>query len=511
MRTGYTDRSRIETFQRCPRSRFLQYHLGGLGIESASKPLPLAVGGAVHVGLEHLLLGDGEDVAVEHAVADLAQYRTALALDTTELASQQPLDSTVALHDMALQLGMSVDDPALGQLGVVDIYTGAGARAFDNFLWQEQSGLVEGLVRAYARRRLAPLLEEYEVLEVEREGQWQLHVNYLKGLDLWFCSRPDALLRERSTGHLYIQSFKTTGAWDVRKERDAQHDMQGLSEGVEVEKRLAGWWQEIQTYGPDEKAWAEASGSTVVMAKYLAGLPEPPRIMGIRYEYILKGERWKDEELSQRVGFQARSQRSHLIRAYTNLGMTPDDTQRCWSYDYLKEDGQASKLYYKNWRSKPVWESGLSIKAWIDLLDDSHLTTVADEQMGGGRELGYSSAAQAQGYTRQHPLDAVFIPPVVVYRQDDDLRDWIEQVEAQEVRVAQAVAQVEAAGDGAERRSLLNEHFPQTRRACEYPTTCQFVKVCYGSADMREDPKGSGLYVDRVPNHPQERSNRATG
>jgi hypothetical protein len=34
-------------------------------------------------------------------------------------------------------------------------------------------------------------------------------------------SRPDALLRHRLTNDLHIMSFKTTGAWDHRKEKDA--------------------------------------------------------------------------------------------------------------------------------------------------------------------------------------------------------------------------------------------------------------------------------------------------
>ena len=42
-------------------------------------------------------------------------------------------------------------------------------REYEAYLMAEQSALVEGMVRAYARRRLRPLLEEFEVLEVERE------------------------------------------------------------------------------------------------------------------------------------------------------------------------------------------------------------------------------------------------------------------------------------------------------------------------------------------------------
>lgn len=425
--------------------------------------------------------------------------------------------------ELAATLG---SEEAAAQLAEI---VGKAKAAFEEHLFEEQSALVEGLVRAYTRRRLRPLLEQYEVLEVEREGSWclsQWHIN--KGTcpncgafavvpdanfsrlltcsecgwelarELWFMSRPDALLRERDSNELYLQSTKTTSKWDIRKERDAQRDMQGLSEGVEVEKRLGRWWEELQHYGPDLSAWASASDTTLAMVKYLGGLPSPPRIMGIRYEYMFKGDRYTDKELAMELGIEARSQRSHLIRGYLNPGMAAGDEQWNWSWDYLKEGGEKSKLYWKQWRSAPVWKH-MTVKDWIDRLEAS-VETHGEEN----RALGYSGPAQATGFTEEHPLDSVFRAPIVVYRNDDDLRDWLEQTEAQERRVVEDVAAVEAAADEGKRRHLLNVHFPQTRRACEYPTTCSMVRICYGGDDIRRDPRGSGLYQLRVLNHPQE-------
>jgi hypothetical protein len=45
---------------------------------------------------------------------------------------------------------------------------------FDRYLRAEQGALVEAMMRAYMRRRLRPLLEEFQILEVEREGTWEL-------------------------------------------------------------------------------------------------------------------------------------------------------------------------------------------------------------------------------------------------------------------------------------------------------------------------------------------------
>ena len=235
---------------------------------------------------------------------------------------------------------------------------------------------------------------------------------------------------------------------------------------------------------------------------YLRALPAPPRILGIRYEYLLKGARYADRDLSSRFGLNVWAQRSHLIRAYS------DGAGRwCWSYDYLKDDGAASKLYYKKWRPRAIWED-MPIRQWIDLLDTTEMAMSAYDSTVGQepREMGYRSEAQAEGFTATHPLDDVFPAPLPVYRSDDQLRDWIEQVEAQERRVAEAVAEVGSAADEGERRSRLNVLFPQSRKSCSYPTECPMTRVCYGGDDIRQDPVGSGLYKVRECNHAQEKA-----
>jgi hypothetical protein len=505
-RIVWTDRSRIESYQSCARKRWLEYHEASTGIQPQRKPLALCVGGSVHVGLEHLLLGESEDSAVTAALADFSQHQAALALDTTEeaaLATPDPAALATQLASTALDLGMAPSDPSL--VALMEQH-GNAAKEFDGWLYKEQAALVEGMVRAYARRRLAPLLAEFEVLEVEREGDWELASGYLGSDDpysLCFMSRPDALLRSRTDNSLYLLSFKTAATWDIRKARDAEHDMQGLSEGVEVERRLGEWWNELYHEPEQHKMICQALGISDATYKYLTSLPAPPRILGIRYEYLLKGSRYADRDLSSRFGVNVWAQRSHLIRAYSNESAG----QWCWSYDHLKDDGSTSKLYYKTWRPRAVWES-MPIKSWIDLLDDTQMAMSAYDSTVGQepREVGYKSAAQAQGFTTEHPLDAIFPAPLVVYRSDDQLRDWIEQVEASESRVAEAVARVDNAPDEGERRHLLNVHFPMSRRSCSYPTECAFAKtVCFGGEDAQRDPLGTGAFRRRVPNHEAER------
>lgn len=579
----FTDRSRIEDFQRCPRKRYLTYHQNGKGVVPVKTPLPLAVGGSVHAGLAALLMQvtrvestDNypsvsvifddttvmrliEDEAVRAALADFQQYTQAgLELDAFERAQMGPAQASRAttsagtfeeqLVAQARALGMNDAEVAQYEAALrQNRAAGAGGmEGFEKYLEAEQSALVEALVRAYARRRLRLLLEQFEVLEVEREGEWKLS-DYLcpqcnedgyevgdttctmcRGsghIELWFMSRPDALLHERATNQLHLLSYKTTGAWDVRKARDAEHDMQGLSEGVEVERRLAEWWQKIKDMRceTDEKAVITTMGHR--MYAWLYEQPAPPRILGIRYEYLLKGERWKDKDLAARFGFEyARVQRSILLRQYVAVSLPKRGEAAfnlgdiCWSYDYVKEDGTGGSLYYGHWKAQAVfYEDGRSpgvVKEWINKLDQSAEAMSGYDPTVGlpPRPLGWKGPAQALGYTAGHPLDTVFVPPITVTRNDDDLRDLFESVETQERSVAEAAAQVHAAADASERRSLMNQHFPMYRRSCEYPSECVFVRVCYAAnVDQRENPLASGTFRERVPNHPIEGEGRCEG
>jgi hypothetical protein len=441
-----------------------------------------------------------EEKSVAAALADFAQYKTRIELpDAERLAA-----AAIVTNDV---------DKAAALWG-----TSVPSSDMDEYLYAEQSALVEAMVRAYARRRLRPLLEQFEVLEVEREGEWELSPQYSmdSGPAIWFMSRPDALLRERESNQLYLLSYKTAASWDIRKAKDAEHDMQGMSEGIEIERRLAEWWNKLHDWKekyPDTPLYLPTADASKAMSKYLWSLDSPPRILAVRMEFMLKGERWKDKDLTLQFGVEMRSQKSHLIRFYEAVSTPAKGSagftigSRCWSWDFIREDGRDSNLAWQNWRPRAAWEIPGGVKQWIDKLDDAAPTMSGEDSTMGlePRLLGYKCDAQAVGVTREHPLDSIFIPPIHVYRNEDELRDMVEQMEAQERRVAEGVAAIHAAGDDAgDIRHELNVHFPQTRRACSYPTQCQFVPICYGGEDIRRDPLASGLYTIRNINHPQE-------
>ena len=524
-RAYYTSRTPVELFQRCPRRRYLGHHFGGQGIESIKRPLALSVGSAVHAGLADLLKSgqalwneDGgrsrddkqswlilEDQAVLAALADFEAARIGgLELDASE-SPAAPATATVA---PAQTFGDPTVDAEMAELA--STRAADGRAAFDAYLAEEQASLVESIVRAYARRRLRPLLDQFEVLEVEREGEWCLWEDSYTDAEtrvdveqqIWFQSRPDALLLERDSRQLYLLSFKTTAGWDTRKARAAEHDMQGLTEGIDIERRLGDWYVGIYA-GKYNSGDRRPEGMSRQMFDFLNHLPAPPRILGVRYEYLLKGSRWTDKDLTARFGFECRSQRSHLVRAYKGQGKSAALGLN-WSWDYLKEGGEVSKLSWQNWKSVPVWEQ-MTVKEWIDLLDDTTMTMAGEDATVGmaPRELGWQSAAQATGFTATHPLDEVFLPPIVVYRNEDDLRDLVDSLEYQERQIVEHLAEINVASDDGERRHLLNQYFPMNRQSCEYPSRCSFVGICYGGEDIRRDPVASGLFQPRTKNHPE--------
>jgi hypothetical protein len=477
-------------------------------------------------GQDHVVFSMGlEEGAVRAALDDFSQYTGALELDTAEAAQLSPTTTSESFtQQLAGSLGLSPEDAGLGNL---EQRFAASRNQFDEYLEKEQAALVEALVRAYARRRLRPLLEQFVVLEVEREGEWLLSewmlplelAELLKRngnsnsdesqmAQLWFMSRPDALLLERESQQLYILSFKTAAQWDIRKERDAACDSQGLSEGVEIEIRLRRWWNELHTGGDTHEPITSA------MREYLLSQSSSPRVLAIRYEYLLKSQRWMDKDLSLRLGLTCYSQRSPLIRKYVAHSVPQTKTASppfkhgdvCANWDYVRpEDMKESKLAWQNWKSEPVWESG-TVREWIDRLDASEPVMSAEDSTVGmePRMLGWKSEAQAMGLLKEHPLDQVFVAPIVAFRQEDELRDYIEQIESMERGIAEKVEQVHAATNEGEKRSLLNRNFPMTRKACVWPVVCSMMKICYGTQEVRQDPVGSGLYKIRAINHPQE-------
>lgn len=276
-----TDRSRQIDYQECPRRRYLGFHhptpLGRIGIRKVRMTIPLATGIYTHRGLAELLHGANIDDAVEAAIGEYWSE----------------------IHNRGLTV-----EPGENSTYVAD----------------EQTAWVEAALRAYAAVRLPQLLSEYEVLDVEREMDLPLEAGLI------MMTRHDALLRNYDTGERVIQSYKTAANYDSRTARQAEHDIQGLSE--------------------------------VAAAEYHLG-----KIDAIRMEYLIKGPR---REYPKDSGHW--EQYSPLIRGYVKPGITTMDDEYGWKRDYTDSDGKDRKLDYRSWKSFHAWEVQGGVKAWIELL-----------------------------------------------------------------------------------------------------------------------------------------------
>lgn len=155
-----TDRSRIATYQKCPRKRWLHYHAGeeGLGYERVSLSLPLAAGQFFHSVAAVVLKGGDPALAIADAIAT---FRS----------------------DVAAR-------------GIEGVYSA-----------EEEAYMLEALAWMWVKRRLPAILDEYDVVETEKEYLWPIG----DGIDVMV--RCDCLLRRKADKALFLLEFKTTRAF----------------------------------------------------------------------------------------------------------------------------------------------------------------------------------------------------------------------------------------------------------------------------------------------------------
>jgi hypothetical protein len=174
-----TDRSRIVTREGCERKRFLNYDfdIDGemVGVQKKSSSLPLLNGIEVHEAHARLLAGHD----LEEIVASMRErYRDTLAL--------RPI--------------LTDEDPK--QLQV------------------EQLALLEAMLRAFKRTWLPRILEDYDLVSIEKPMDWKLAPGLVQKL------RFDVVLRRKGDGMLIILDYKTmaypSDSWSKKLERSRQ-------------------------------------------------------------------------------------------------------------------------------------------------------------------------------------------------------------------------------------------------------------------------------------------------
>jgi hypothetical protein len=477
--TVYSDRSRLLTYQHCNRERYLEYHLLGTGVRRNRIAIPLMTGIVVHTGRANML----------NQIIDLGPecVRPDLKVDV----------------DAAVKAALDEYKAELANRGL-DVELGEDAQA----VVDEQVALTEGLLRAYAKAGLPRLLEQYRVLEVEREDVWSHFTHYITpGRDIDpdryaegepqvvdFQSRADALLQERQTGDLYIDSLKTAAQYDHRKDEENRHDVQGLSEAAVVERRLRRDYEHLVNGATDPMAGIALPSPSY--CEWLRSLTASPRIMGIQMTFLVKGIR---RQAYEGAPFQTYSP---LLRGYYREGVT--EREFAWKAEtpcpgpghVLRQTKKGpllceGKKFHKlgvDWVPFDTYRGeGLDIvggvKGWVEMLSSGTVQPDAGD-----------------------PFEAIIQSPLPYFRQDRDMADWIEQAQAIESDVAAKVAKLERirVEEPSRLRSALNVLMPQNRRSCDYPSKCQMQEICFGDDSMLTAPFSTGLYQKRVPHHEAE-------
>ena len=413
-----TSRSAVITHQRCPRRRYLGYHYEGLGIVKQKLAALLATGGYTHIGLAALLRGTSVEEACGLAVESY----------NSEIGAR------------GLDLDANEDQAAVAA---------------------EQVALTEAFIHLAHRRVIPQLLEEYELVDVEREEWFVLYED--SHMCLILEARCDGLLRERAvmpinpllaatgdnaladvTGDLYVLSWKTLASWDKRTRKEAKTDMQGMSEAYTVELRVN----------------------------------EP--VIGAKMIHLLKGKRKEWPEDSGRY-----IQGSPFVHAWMNAtGPVPEFA---WTYfwsspDDVNEWGRpVQHRLGKGWKHCFIPEV-MPIAEWVQMLDEGMVQ----------RDIGQDALAKQ------------FISPMPEPRTPAQKQHWLRQIETQEMAICTYLEALNAGNSeltSTDIEELLDSYFPQYSHSCNYPTECTFWHLCHTSEEV-ENPMG--LYQIRQPHHPGE-------
>ena len=426
-----TDRTSILTYQRCPREYWYSRHAGGKGLQKKSKGLPLQFGGAFHEGCEVLLT-----------------------LNPREYLCTNPPTTNV---DLAVQrahnfLRDQFDNHAIS----FDNETPDDLQKAMEYGQEEQMALAEGLLRGWWSYEGEAFLENFEVIEVEQEGRATL------ADDLVLMFRPDALVRDKQSGDLYVISWKTCATFQKRNIDQAKHDMQSISEVFGVEQLMG-----LQSA-------AEAQEMANKLGTSVAWGTNGTRVEGVLYRWIVKGQRRKDDWTG------LYTQGSHLIYGWRKLGSSADDAEWSWSYEWKGEDvnPKTGKLVThklgKGWKKVPIWrEYPGGVKQWI------------------------SDLSANQIFPRHiDALQAIFPQSLPVERRKDEVESWKRQVIAQESRIDDSLMALSLGRD----QEDLDYHFPQHTNSCHSYSGCSFIPICWENAPAEVGE----LYQIRSANHPEK-------
>lgn len=445
MNDMYTGRSTVETYQSCPRMRFNQNHLEGVGLVGVQKNVPLVTGGAIHRGVEVLLnqVKDGKVVDVEIAVGEAVEAYT----------------------------------NAVGREG----FSGKDMQSDSQqwFTFCEQKALTEALIRCWYLRELPNILSRYKVVAVEREIE---PIRISEGV-LW-QARIDAEFQEISSGDYHNYSLKSVNRFDERNEKVYRSDLQGVTEIWSVEednrREIARWQMMIDTINGNALCHISDSQLSKILNWALAKKPKEKKVMGVRFCFLVKGVRSRDKSDDNSIYKTA----SPLVRGWKNY--SPGGVSYAHSFWFPNSNNKSGKgALGRGWEEFQVWQSDISIKTWIDMLNEGVIQPEVGDILG---------------------QQVLSVPEY--FRDEWDIKVGMAEITLQERKVKRGLEALESAKWNDEKGvdGVLAEYFPHYKKTCYfyYGNECPYLDLCW-KPEVMVDPMGSGLYQIREAHHSYEK------
>jgi len=474
---SFISRSAILAFKACEYKGYLTYFYDDHGITSSQAVLDLLIGTVVHRGLQHLL----EHCRIHHPDGKFDNQ----CIDEAVAKAKEVWTETLSNYELALHSG-----------------------EFDRLdeIIPEQECLFEGLIRGFAIKKLPGILEEYEILEVEKEEVFEDFSDLVT-----FLAKADGLFLRKSDNKLVILSIKTASQYLDVTERDILHDMQGVSEWVCVKDRIVKNWKKYKEIKNNQTHYIELedelpSGELELIENYhwFEKFNSCPEIYAVQYEYLIKGQRKQDP-----YGSGIYKQNSFLVHSYKMESlMTLSGGNFSTSSDDYKWKSKGSGRLPKGWSKIDIWND-VGIKNWIEMLATGKIQSEEGD-----------------------PFEEILITPPLVLRLPEELEEWLvstrfyaerlhrglEWIRGLENKIKAidnsdlSIATIDKLSDLGKFRQQLKmaiwEEFPKNTKSCHsfYGRDCQFVPHCHELLTLDESVNSS-LYKTRLPHHELELNN----
>src|ERR1039458_3969447 len=318
----------------------------------------------------------------------------------------------------------------------------------------EQAAHVEALVLAWCRVRLPKWQDEYEVVEVEVEDRVPLTE------DVVLACRADAIVRRKADHRMFVVNFKTVANADDRWLKGWEVDMQLMTELLAAERRHGG------------------------------------QFGGVIIEGLIKGRRMPEKnEMGEVSGYR---DSTPLLYGY-KCDADPPLVPLQYSHEYTRRKG---------WHRFPVWKENFT---GSDRTRSEMAALISPRSVGD--EVGQPSGASSPldywiHWLPEEVVEGCFtiVPPIM--RDAQRIESTVRQIIGMEHRIQRGMDLVNAVTDSDTFATtaadtllqVLDQDFPQNFHSCVYPSRCSSWDQCFTS-NVAEDPKGSGLYVERVDHH----------